>query len=357
MLKSELILDCKEYMMVDGLVKKYPRDVIIHIVLRFPVKFLLRIKCVSKTFYSLIQSSTFINLHLNHTTPSTYDSILFKRSFKEDIEKYKAIFSILSSDHNDYLKFTYQDLDVPYRTSRYSITNDKLMGPCHGLIALMISRTTLLINPSTRRCRLLPSSPFDVPKGFYKSIESVGFGFDSVVNDFKVFTIYHVYTNDAYGYPEEGTKKIEVYELSIDIWRELDHVDQHLPVLFWSTSSILYNGAYFWITTSEQGEHMSHIETHHQMEISQDYNVYESWNKKYTIRGIPTELPLVVWKDYLLGFQSNSGYLMSYDLNCDEIKELNIYGCLKSMRAIIYEERLTPIPTGSQNSTQVEYFK
>lgn len=87
-----------------------------------------------------------------------------------------------------------------------------------------------------------------------------------------------------------------------------------------------------------------------------DYNVHESWIKIYTISGLPTESPLAVWKDYLLLFQSKSGYLMSYDLNSDEIRELNVHGCLQSMRVIIYKESLTSIPRGRQSSTQVQNF-
>lgn len=88
--------------------------------------------------------------------------------------------------------------------------------------------------------------------------------------------------------------------------------------------------------------------------IMTDYNVYESWIKKYTIRGLPTESPLAVWKDYLLFFQSKTGYFVSYDLNSDEIKELNFHGCLESMRVVIYEESLTLVPGGSQSSTHVQ---
>lgn len=85
----------KNLMMVDGIMR----------LLRLPLKFILRFKCVSKTFYTLIQSTSFNNLHLNHTTISTYDKILQKRSFKENIQWYKAIFSFISSEGNDNLKF------------------------------------------------------------------------------------------------------------------------------------------------------------------------------------------------------------------------------------------------------------
>ncbi|XP_060201065.1 F-box protein CPR1-like [Lycium barbarum] len=391
-------------MMADGTMKKYPEDVVIHILLRLPVKFLLRFKCVSKTFSTLIKSSNFINLHFNHTTLID-DNILLKRSFKEDIEIYKAIFSFLSSDGDGYLKSIYPDLDLPYIKSCISISSDKLIGPIHGLIALMDPITTILFNPCTRNYRLLSSSPFEVPKGFSISIESGGFGFDSVVNDFKIFRIVQIYTEDRYGYDEEVEKKVEVYELGIDIWRELDHVDPQLPGLFWLTSSIFFRGVYHWITTSEELEpiilcfdmsteifrNMKPPDTREfsngtlhslvlltgslslicypclgpmidpakdliEIWVMKDYNVYESWINKYTVRGLPTESPLAVWKDYLLFFQSKSGYLMSYDLNSDEINELTFHGCLESMRIIIYNESLTPIPRGSQSNSQVQNF-
>lgn len=374
------------------------------------MKFLLRLRCVSKTFYTIIQSSTFINLYLNWTIASTNHNILLKRSFKEDIERYKVILSFLSIDdvdNNNDLKSIYPDVDVPCITSRLSIDNDKLMGPSHGLVALMDPINTILFNPCTRNCRVLPSNPFNVvPKGYYRSIESGGFGFDSVVNDFKVIRISLVYTEDYYGYREKEESKVEVYELGIDVWRELDHAYQHLPTLFWLTTSTFYKGTYHWISTSEELEQIilcfdmsteifrtmktphtssngttlhsllifteflslifypqlgSMIDptTDHFMEIwiMKDYNVYESWIKKYTIRGLPTESPLSLWKDYLLLYQSKNGYFMSYHLNSHEIKDLNFHGCLESMRVIIYTENFTPIPRGSQSTTQVLNFK
>nr|AIG62924.1 S-locus F-box protein type-6 [Solanum pennellii] len=377
--------------MVDGIMKKYPEDMIIYILLRLPLKFILRFKCVSKTFYTLIQSSYFINIHYNHTLTSTYDNILLKRSCKEDIERYKAVFSFISSDYEDNLNPVYPDLDVPNLLRTTSVTSDKLIDSNHGLIALMEHQTTILFNISNRNYRHLPPSPFQIPKGFYQSIKSGGFGYDSVVNDFKVFRISEVYTEDRYGYPEDGETEVEVYELGIDIWRKLDHVNQELPILFWLNSSMSYKGAYHWISSVEgrniilcfdmTTEIFRNIElpntskflkgtlyslqllneslsllcypclasgtdpTTDMMEIwiMKDYNIYESWIRKYTIIGLPTENPLVVWKDYILLFQSNSGYLISYDLKQDEIKELNILGCQKSIRAINYKEFLTPI--------------
>ncbi|KAG5632025.1 hypothetical protein H5410_003742 [Solanum commersonii] len=298
-----------------------------------------------------------IFLHTKHTLNSTYDNILLERSFKEDIERYKAVFSFISNDDEDNLNIVHPDLDVPYTSSISSVKSDKRINSSHVLIALMEPRTTIV----------------------------GGFGYDSVVNDFKVFRISEVFKEDGFGHINDGEKRVEVYELGIDIWRKLDHVDQQLPKLFWLNSSMSYKGCYHWIASFEGqkiilcfdmtteifrniqmpadtstftegtvhsllilNESLSLLcypSTTDFMEISimKDYNIYESWIKKYTIIGVPTENPLVMWKDYVLLFQSKSGYLMSYDLKRDAIKELNIQGCPKSMRVVIYKEFLSPI--------------
>uniref|UniRef100_M1DHD5 Class S F-box protein n=2 Tax=Solanum tuberosum TaxID=4113 RepID=M1DHD5_SOLTU len=369
--------------------KKYPEDMLIHILLRLPLKFILRFKSVSKTLYTLIQSSSFINIHYNHTLNSTYDNILLKRSFKEDIERYKAVFSFIPNDDEDNLNTVYPDLDVPYTSSISSVKSDKLINSSHGLIALMEPRTTIVFNTSTRNYKRLPPSHFQISKGEYQSFESGGFGYDSVVNDFKVFRISEVFKEDGFGHINDGEKRVEVYELGIDIWRKLDHVDQQLPKLFWLNSSMSYKGCYHWIASFEgqkiilcfdmtteifrniqmpadtskftEGTLHSLLILNESLSllcypsvidpntdfmeiwIMKDYNIYESWIKKYTIIGVPTENPLVMWKDFVLLFQSKSGYLMSYDLKHDAIKELNIQGCPKSMRVVIYKEFLTPI--------------
>ncbi|KAK4737280.1 hypothetical protein R3W88_000977 [Solanum pinnatisectum] len=328
-------------MMVDGIVKKYPEDMVIHILLGLLVKFILRFKSVSKTLYTLIQSSSFINIHYNHTLNSTYDNI----------KLFFFFFLFISNDDEDNLNTVYPDLD--------------LINSSHGLIALMEPRTTIVFNTSTRHYKRLPPRPFQISKGEYQSFESGGFGYDSVVNDFKVFRISEVFKEDGFGHINDGEKRVEVYELGIDIWRKLDHVDQQLPKLFWLNSSMSYKGCYHWIASFEGQKIIlcfdmtTEIFRNIQMPDTTKFTegtlhslliLNESLSlicypsvidpntdfKKYTIIGLPTENPLVMWKDYVLLFQSKNGYLMSYDLKQDEIKELNKQGYPKSMRVIIY---------------------
>ncbi|OIT39892.1 hypothetical protein A4A49_05423 [Nicotiana attenuata] len=88
--------------------------------------------------------------------------------------------------------------------------------------------------------------------------------------------------------------------------------------------------------------------------IMHDYNVYESWIKKYTIRGLLIESPLAVWKGYLMIYQSRSGCLMSYNLKSNEIKEFSFHGFPKSLRVIVYKDSLTSIPR--EKATQIHKY-
>ncbi|XP_049388877.1 F-box protein CPR1-like [Solanum stenotomum] len=381
----------------------FPNDVSNFILLMLPVKSLLRFKCVSRAFNTILESSTFVNIHLNRTITIKDELILLKRSFKEDCEQYKTIFSFLSGEIDDYLNPVFPDLDVPYMTDTNSIVFDQLVGPCNGLIALMDSLTVVIFNPSTRHFRFLPPSPFRSPKGVHRYVKCVGFGFDSVVNDYKVVRICELLKDDCYGYIQVEKENVEIYELGIDCWRELDWVDQQFPILNWlPCSQIFYNGTCHWIAhtvilcfdvSGELFRTMEMPNTRHnyvngpnyslviqnesltficypsvlpandpledltEIWIMKYYNVHDSWIKKYTIRGLSIEIPLALWKTHLFLFQRKNGCLMFYDLNSEEVKGLNIHGCPNSMRVAVYKENLTAIPRGNKTtSTQLQKF-
>lgn len=353
--------------------KKLSEDVVIYILLRLVVKSLMRFNCISKTFYTLIQSSSFVNLYLYRTTTSNDEFVFFKRCFEQENNRYKTILSFFSGDVDDYLNPIFQDLDATHLTSTFTFNHDQLIGPCHGLITLMDSANTVLINPSMRNYTLLPPNPLGCEKDFYCSIQGVGFGFDSIANDYKVVRISIIYMVDRDDYPQEMERRVDIYDMSVDSWRELDHeVGQQLTMFCCvSCSQMFYRGVCHWVASQDIDEYvilcfemsteifhsLKILETCHLIDgpacklmllhdsltlvyhpysepmisvekdiiniwIMKDYNVYESWIKKYTIRGLLIEFPLAVWKGYLLLFQSRSGCLMSYNLNSSVVKDL-----------------------------------
>lgn len=129
---------------------------------------------------------------------------------------------------------------------------------------------------------------------------------------------------------------MEVYELGIDSWRELDHVDPPLPVFVWSPcSQVFYKGSFHWFAnrvilcfdmSTEIFRNMKTPNTHDCSNRKRyslinlnesltlicypclvpvidptkdlmgiwmmiDYDVYDSWIQKYKIRGLPIETP------------------------------------------------------------------
>nr|BAJ24854.1 S-locus linked F-box protein type-2 [Petunia x hybrida] len=389
--------------MENKVIKKLPEDVVIYMLLMFPVKSLLRLKCISKAWYALILTHTFIKLHLNRIITTEDELILFIRTFREEPEQLKSIASFFSCDDNKDLHILSPDLDVSDLTSTCDTIFNQLIGPCHGLIALTDSFIIIILNPSTRKYLVLPPSPFGCPKGYHRSVEGIGFGFDSIVNDYKVVRLSDVYWDPPSDYPGPREPKVDLYDLGIDSWRELD---VEFPSIYYlPCSEMYYKEAVHWFIIKDTvvilcfdfsteifrtmempgtctfldgpryglavlnerlalicyPDPMSSIDqTDDLIDIwmLEEYGASESWIKIYTVEPvpIPIESPLAIWKDHLLLLQTKSGFLISYDLNSGEVKEFNLNADLESLRVIVYKESLTTISRISEHGTQVQQF-
>ncbi|NP_001310392.1 F-box/kelch-repeat protein At3g06240-like [Solanum pennellii] len=369
--------------MMDRIMKVLPQDVVIYIFLMLPVKSLLRFKCTCKTFCNIINSSTFIHLHLHC---SNDELILFKHSIKqEEDDLFKNILSFLSSEENCFdFKAVSPDFDVPEVTTTSACVFVQVIGPCNGLIAITDSFATILFNPTTRHYRSIPACPFGIPKRYRRSISGIGFGYDSIQNDYKFIRISEVYEDYM-----DKDMKVDIFDLSTDCWRELN--GQQVPLVFWtSCSEILYNNACHWFASTddtiilcfemntEEFYHLQLPESCHWYDgksdgliivnnclsyirypdplsdrpaevlidiwIMKEYNKRESWIKRCSIGPITIDTPLAVLKGDLLLLQTKNGDVIGYDLNSHEIRDLNLYGYPRSWRVVIYKESLTPIP-------------
>uniref|UniRef100_M1AGY5 Class S F-box protein n=3 Tax=Solanum tuberosum TaxID=4113 RepID=M1AGY5_SOLTU len=373
--------------------KKLPQDVMIYIFLRFSVKSLLRFKLISKTWYTLIQSSTFINIHLNGTTIPKKEFIVCSHSIKKETEGFKNVLSILYSDDHDNINIILPDLDLPYLSFTPFYHFNELVGTCNGLIVLTDNEDIVLFNPATKTYMLLPPSPFVCQKGFNRNfIGGVGFGFDPIINDYKFVRISEVFL-DSYWCPEEKVQKVEVYDMCIDSWRDLNHIDQQLPnVHSYPCFEKLHRGTFHWYATSDlmdvilcfdirteifrnmkmpdssnYFDEMSYSLTvmtefltlicYHGPDseinpirdtmdiwIMIEYGVHESWTKKHIIKPLPIEYPLTILRDYLLLLQKKSGLLIWYNLNSNEVRELDFLAYPRSLSVIGYQESLISIP-------------
>nr|APB97056.1 S-locus F-box protein type-1 [Solanum peruvianum] len=385
--------------MADEIMKMYPEDVMMYILTRIQVKSLLRLKCVSKTWCALINSSTFIHFHLNRTTTTKDELILFKRSFREGPDEYKSIMSFLFDvDEQIDHKAVFPDLVVPYLTTTSSCMFHRLLGPCNGLIVLTDSRFMVLFNPTTRNYRLLEADTYNCPFGFYQDNSGVGFGFDWIVNNYKIVSVSEIIGDPPFYDFHFRKWKVDVYDLITDSWRNVNNINQQMPKMHWYACSELYfKGAVHWIASDDaifvvlcfdvcteifrsilmpdgcdyfDGKCYGIVILHDFLTLVcypdpgndirpgkestdvwllKEYGINKSWVKKYYFTAHLIESPITIWRDHVLFLQTQSGVLISGDLHNQQVKEYDhLQGFPRSLRIAVYKESLTPIPKRSQ---------
>ena len=214
-----------------------PYDVLPDILHRLPVKSLIRFRCVSKSWNSLITSLAFINSNLTRTR-SHFDSnklIVKYLDVTPHVELYKLIQE--DNDNNDSSSEQIQDLKLPLR-SRLICDYFQLVGSANGLFCLYDENRFILWNPCIRKFINIPNPSVT---GFFPCY--LVFGFDSKTNDYKVVKIAFQCVNNGY----EGAKPpvVEVYSVSEGSWRVtvvVTHFCLGLLFSYWHTQAAYLNG-------------------------------------------------------------------------------------------------------------------
>ncbi|TMW85768.1 hypothetical protein EJD97_022527 [Solanum chilense] len=387
--------------MMNGTIKKLSEDVEIYIFFKLPMKSIMRFKCVTKTWCNLIQSFSFINLHHNYTSSKKDEFILFKRSLKEQNVFTNPLSFLRTPNGDDDLDYITRDLEVPYLSTGYGSIFHQFNGPCHGLIVLTDYVNFVILNPATRNYRLLPKSPFVCPRGFYRAIGGVGFVYDAIQRTYKVVRISEISGEEPFNDPSVVDWIGEVYDFGVDSWRNLPFGEEEFPWPYnCPFAEMYYKGVFHWyahrnlvailcfdsstevfrimqvpemcslydekvhcltildecltfICYPDPRRVSSPVQEITDIWIMKEYNVNDSWIKKFTIRCPPIESPLAIWNDSLLLLQDKRGIVISYNLNSDKVEEYKLHGYPGSLRIIVYKESLMSIPKGS---TQVENY-
>ncbi|KAG5593422.1 hypothetical protein H5410_043936 [Solanum commersonii] len=187
-----------------------PPELITEILLRVPVKSLLKFRSVSKFWLALISSRQFIKNHLslsasNHHVLISIQNRDCKWNFKECL--FRSLFNDSVTEAFD-LKYPIED-------------NSKLidiLGSCNGLILLMGYIACLLLwNPTTRMHKKLPN-PRPRWKNYY---DDYGFGYDELHDDYKVVGIFYI-SGRSHG------NEVKIYSLKSDSWTNIDYCDEDI---------------------------------------------------------------------------------------------------------------------------------
>nr|XP_027063575.1 F-box/kelch-repeat protein At3g06240-like [Coffea arabica] len=375
-----------------------PEEVVTRILARVPAKSLLRFRCVSKSWKSLISSSDFISLHTRQaflSEPAVPDDRVLVRHYSKP--QRTELYSV-HHDNEDFTVASGVKIDFPFR--RLAQFYFRIVGFSNGLLCLSddifgYTNVIMLWNPLIRRKITLP-----LPRAIYKNLGPfmfvLGFGYDLKSNDFKVVRIAYDQSDSGYNLPPI----VEVFALSAGNWREIEvNLPQNWIIEhFWTQAYV--NGKVHWVAyrlnveeyrtenlimafdlSNEVFEELllpdalvvecpinlctsvckdsiavlhydKHVETGCcTIWLMQTYGDVKSWSKMYTVDfegGLGRILSFR--KDGTILLTARDGDLYSYDPNprIQEIKYIGILGTKDSFFVDRYTESLALLIDGEQ---------
>ncbi|PWA83293.1 hexokinase [Artemisia annua] len=217
-----------------------PEDLIDEIFARLPIKSLLQLRSLSKSWYSRIASPAFFHMFNILRSMNTPEKVLIQHvtnweTCKVTLRRIREfIYTLHSEDKLPVCPIRgYTDVtpvQFPFPFSRIDI-----IGSCNGIICLYRRRPGfILCNFSIRREVKIPDHPF--MRANEKDCEaSLGFGFDPIANDYNIVGIFY-----------DGTVHTSfIYSLKTNSWSEIDFPTR--PNFFVMPRATFFNGALHWV--------------------------------------------------------------------------------------------------------------
>jgi F-box interacting protein len=355
-----------------------PEEMVVKILSWLPPKYLIQFKCVSKRWHALIGNPDFLSKNLlNHSilTQNPCDPRRLTLFFARDIsDSDKKIHSFRSYDSLCCASQT--PANLPPEPSDFDI-----VASCNGLLCLwdVMGSNLYLWNPATSSdLKAIPASPSrcraessTARADFW--FQQVGFGFDSVSNDFKVVALV-----DEDG---DGFLEADMYSLKSGCWRPLDmsvsfelhlvsqsaaldeiflwyddeggeYMDYRIVAFDFSEEEFVtmtfpdtsffgnheedrrtltkLKGSVAMVLFPEEEEYM-----HLDIWVMLEFGVSESWTRLLSI-DLPSHLerPLGFWKNGELFMQNREGQLVLYDLLSQTETNLQFEGYRRTLKVV-----------------------
>ncbi|PON91357.1 F-box domain containing protein [Trema orientale] len=346
-----------------------PWVAIVNILSRLPVKDLLRYRCVSKPWCSLIDGPDFIKMHLNHSTETSSNLGLIRAG----------------------RQLHWVGLDTPSKAVRLKPPINKargmqILGRSNGLVALVNSEGEMALgNPSTRKYMKVPLSDLREDPGNFE-FGMLGFGYDPVNDDHKFLRMIHYFTRDSSSFHSE----VKVYSLKSKTWKRVadypyygvhhgsgvlvcnslhwimalrfpDSTLAYLVVAFdlvteeyrqillrdkkskqiniFNTTLTEFGGWLCELTKVTKGDRVDHVD----IWVMKEYGVRESWTKLFSV--VPSDVTGIFKSATLLAylksahqalFDLDGEKLMVYDLETKKAKSvMKIPECPKCLHTVI----------------------
>lgn len=195
-------------------------DLIYEILLRLPVKSLLRFKSVSKYWFSLIANPSFVKSHLSITRPGDDETLIV---LKKPNDVSFSLLDLGSCKIMADLKSPFSQREIPTGKPYLAI-----VGSVRGIVCVSTceydfsTKCTYLWNPTTKMSKLIPpptKHAHGITRRYHKKpyyCVHFGFGFDPIDNDFKVVSWFcH-----------------KVYSTNMNAWRTIPSNSLNYPFPF-----------------------------------------------------------------------------------------------------------------------------
>ncbi|XP_059299085.1 F-box/kelch-repeat protein At3g23880-like [Lycium ferocissimum] len=234
-------------------IQSYSRKEIVTdiLLIRLPVRSLLRFKCVCKSWHDLIKSPDFIKKHFSSKSSRprlcickfgvNYTPQPPLRAINLFLFPEKIIAGIVPSRQSIFRWEHVSDFRAIY-------------GPVNGLFLLQKGFFLCNVrfawwNPATKECRIIPMVSFELQRFFDERDNVVGIGYDAVSQDYKVLSL-RTYMNDE---KRKVHPKVfaAIYSLKNDSWK---HIEPNFPYnssLCESLGCTHLNGVYYWLCVTK----------------------------------------------------------------------------------------------------------
>ncbi|XP_057970447.1 F-box/kelch-repeat protein At3g06240-like [Malania oleifera] len=375
------------------LARHIPEDVVTFILLRLPLKFAVRFKCVCKSWCAQISKPNFIIKSLNWSVFGDDSARLLLKHVDLSTGVRLPALSVVSDKVLD-------ENTVPVRPRLdFPLPNDAcptVKGPCNGILLLCITyvdnrHDVLLWNPTTGNHYVLPQSNVPrIPNGEDSLIGAYGFGFDPRTGDYKVIRFLNNHSDDGMS----AYQQVELFSLKANSWKEIpnegiDFDMQDINVNGFTVGTYM-NANLHWLVSfgnsedtlilvfdvSDEVFHLMPIPdpglhyirlflfndmiglVHSPCDESQNltsfnvwvmhqYGVKESWVKVLTVGPVVgLYCSIGFWRNGEFLLERRDGQLFVYDPSTQKLLKLQHEGTYGT-QAIIYKESLTSIPISS----------
>ena len=354
-----------------------PEDVVVEILSRLPVKSLIRLRCVCKSWYALIKNTNFISKHLKSDV-NTRLLIIYAKEDDTDEHSYPKEYICLFPDE------TLEDLSLQDLS-----TQEPVLGSFKGLYCGIvfiegIDHRITLWNIATQESITLPKYRAIIPQYTRVFRTNIGFGLDLKTKDYKVILILTL--RDEKRDSLSAFFLVTVYTLCTKSWRNLKRL-KSIPYpkpMRLSSERTYLDGIFYWLLELEIDNHSVILSFHMADEefqqiqgpcihgsllevtlgiFNQSLSVLlldsvdhcfkiwvmrkKNWIKQLTVGPlIGIFQPLLFWKKGAFFVESNSSQLLLYELGTGELRDFELDCCWFSI--YIYTESLITLKGGEE---------